>query len=393
MTFFYDATPPRRSRPTTLIVVALVAFLAGGALVAAGVPWYIDQRLDEELASRLPGPTINGEPVPMTSPGGEEGGEWPVVYIAEKVRPTVVGVITIGRVYNWLTDDRYEVEKGSGSGVIFDKRGYIVTNYHVVEGAAEGTDRLLVMLEDGRRIPAELVGADKVTDLAVIKVDPGDKPIQAAEFGDSDQLKVGELAVAIGNPVGKEFAHTVTAGVISGLDRVIQYGEQELGLIQTDAAINPGNSGGPLVNAQGQVVGINSVKLVIQGVEGMGFAIPSTWVQATVKQLMEHGRVIRPWLGVLVTEPDAAAQYYDAQVEEGLFVVKAYVGQPAHAAGIRAGDIILSVGGRDMKTTDDLRQAIKNAKVGDRLSIVILRDGRQTTVTATLSEMPPNVPR
>ena len=191
----------------------------------------------------------------------------PIVAAAKKVGPAVVGITNKAYVRDIF--NRVQLtERGTGSGVIYDKSGLIATNNHVVEGASE----IIVSLTDGRSVKGKVLGADAATDLAVVKIDENNLPV--ADFGDSSTLQVGEPAIAIGNPLGLEFRGSVTAGVISALNRSIQLGERKFDLIQTDAAINPGNSGGALVNAEGEVVGINSAKIAVSGVEGIGFAIP-----------------------------------------------------------------------------------------------------------------------
>ena len=194
-------------------------------------------------------------------------------------------------------------ERGTGSGVIYDKSGLIATNNHVVEGASE----IIVSLTDGRSVKGKVLGADAATDLAVVKIDENNLPV--ADFGDSSTLQVGEPAIAIGNPLGLEFRGSVTAGVISALNRSIQLGERKFDLIQTDAAINPGNSGGALVNAEGEVVGINSAKIAVSGVEGIGFAIPINSAKPILDELAKKGRVVRPYIGASLVDKDIANRY------------------------------------------------------------------------------------
>lgn len=381
----------RRQFILMMIALSVCAALIGGGLVAAFVPGYVAERLQPMIVHDA---KINGSPVSFDTNASLDrfGMNWPVVAVAEKLGPAVVGITTKGAMYDWWTEQRYIVEKQSGSGVIFDERGYIVTNYHVVEGAIEGRDKLVVVTSDGRELEGRVVGSDRATDLAVVKVEPQGARLPVAVFGDSSQLKVGELAVAIGNPVGKEFMRTVTVGVISGLNRKIRYGDREFELIQTDATINPGNSGGPLANARGEVVGINTMKLTIQNVENMGFAIPINTVKSVVNDLMVHGRVIRPWLGILVTEKDTAAYQFNVAVDKGLFVVKAYYGQPAYLGGVRAGDVLLSLDGNELNTLGDLQRALRNKKVGERVTLIVLRGGRQRNIPVVLGEMPQNPP-
>ena len=214
----------------------------------------------------------------------------PVVPIAEKVSPSIVAISLktttkdfLGRVYQG---------QGTGSGIIIDNQGHIVTNNHVVEGAEDIT----VILHDGTELEATLVGRDSQTDLAVIKVNPA--KLAVAELGDSSKLKVGELAVAIGSPMGTEYAGSVTAGIVSGLNRKVSVGDNSIKLIQTDAAINPGNSGGALVNSEGKVIGINTIKFAETTVEGMGFAIPINEAKPIIQDLINNKKIARPYLGI-----------------------------------------------------------------------------------------------
>ncbi|MDA8441957.1 MAG: trypsin-like peptidase domain-containing protein [Peptococcaceae bacterium] len=217
----------------------------------------------------------------------------PVVGMAAAVSPAVVGIISKGGgtdSHPWAA-----VGGGSGSGVVFDQTGYIVTNNHVVDGAQE----VEVDLADGRMFAAKVIGTDPRTDLAVLKIAAANLP--AANFGDSDKLQVGELVAAIGNPLGEQYYGSVTAGIVSATRRTVSVGDsQYIDLLQTDAAINPGNSGGALVNSRGEVIGINSVKISGDKVEGMGFAIPSNTVIQVTRDLVQNGKVTRPWLGVVL---------------------------------------------------------------------------------------------
>ena len=308
----------------------------------------------------------------------------PIVQAAKKVGPAVVGITNKAVARDWF-NRQVEIDKGTGSGVIFRSDGYIVTNNHVIEGAKDIT----VALADGRTLPATLVGTDPYSDLAVIKVDATDLP--TAEFGNSDDIMVGEPAIAIGNPLGLEFQGSVTAGVISALNRTLTIGDNRLKLLQTDAAINPGNSGGALVNADGQVIGINSAKLAATGVEGIGFAIPINTAKPIIDELINKGHVTYPYLGVGVLDKQTAAQAgYKLNVDAGVIVMQLELGSPADQAGIRQRDLILKIDGKDTNTVADLRSIIAEHKVGDNITITISRNGQVGDVTATLAEMPTN---
>ena len=305
----------------------------------------------------------------------------PAVRAAKAVGPSVVGITNKAVVRDWFNNP-VETE-GAGSGVVFRADGYIVTNNHVVSGAKE----IIVSLADGRSLKGKLIGADEVTDLAVVKVEASDLPV--ATFGDSDGIVVGEPAIAIGNPLGLEFQGSVTSGVISALNRTLDISDKRVKLLQTDAAINPGNSGGALVNADGQVIGINSAKVAANGVEGMGFSIPSNTVQAIIKELMEKGYVARPYLGVTIFDPSTAARYgYQLNIDKGVYVFRLTLGGPADKAGLQRGDIILKMGDKEVNSVSELRQQVGEHKVGDSVKITFDRNGTTHTVDIVLEEMP-----
>ncbi|MEG1500920.1 MAG: trypsin-like peptidase domain-containing protein, partial [Clostridiales bacterium] len=302
--------------------------------------------------------------------------------IAEKVSPSVVGISNVGTV-NSLFQGLQEVEMGTGSGVIFKEDGYIITNNHVIANA----NRLEVTLSDGRKLPAKLIGADARTDLAVIKVDA--KNLSAAVLGDSDALKVGELAIAIGNPGGADFAGSTTVGFISGLNRLIQTPEGlQFRLIQTDAAINPGNSGGALVNSKGEVIGINSIKISANAFEGMGFAIPSNHVKRIVADLIQHHKVIRPALGVemLYNVTPALAEANSLPVDYGVIVGVQPLGS-AEKAGIQKYDIIIEVDGKKVEDSYDLQDIIFSKKIGDKVNVKVMREDKAMNFEVTLGEL------
>lgn len=307
----------------------------------------------------------------------------PIVQAAKKVGPAVVGITNKALVRDYFNRTQL-VEQGSGSGVIYSKDGLIATNNHVVEGAQE----IVVSLPDGKTYTGKVLGTDPTTDLAVVKID-ANEDLPVAEFGDSDSLMVGEPAIAIGNPLGMEFRGSVTAGVISALNRSIDMGERKFKLIQTDAAINPGNSGGALVNADGQVIGINSAKIAANGVEGIGFAIPINEAKPILKELAEKGRVVRPYLGVSLLDKNLAQRLgIDLDLRGGLFVVKLFQNGPAYRGGIRPNDIIVKFNGTKVDSVADLREALGKCQVGEQVPVTILRGDEEVTKTVTLTEMP-----
>lgn len=306
----------------------------------------------------------------------------PVVRAAQTVGPAVVGITNKAVARDWF-NRKVVVDRGTGSGVIFDANGYIVTNNHVIEGAQE----IIVSLSDGRTLSGKVLGADPATDLAVVKVEAEKLP--TAHFGNSDEIMVGEPAIAIGNPLGLEFQGSVTSGVISALNRTMEIGERRFKLIQTDAAINPGNSGGALVNADGFVIGINSAKISVSGVEGMGFAIPINSVRPIIQEIIDSGHVIRPYLGVgAFDKATAARQGYQLNIDKGVYVAQVSQGGPAAKAGIKKGDIILKIGDTEVNSVLDLRSAIADYAVGKTVAVFIDRGGKEISIDVTLEEMP-----
>lgn len=302
-----------------------------------------------------------------------------VVEAVERVAPTVVGITRYVRAPFRPASEL--TPSGVGSGVIFRSDGYIVTNYHVIENAVA----VVVTLGDGTELEAEVVGADPGTDLAVLKV-KAEQQLPAAVFGDSDQVVTGEHVIAIGNPGGLQLQQSVSLGIVSATDRSIEVYDWVFSLLQTDAAINPGNSGGPLVNARGEVVGINSVKLL--NAEGLGFSIPSNLVMSVIDSLIAHGRVIRPMLGVVVQEiTPAVARAYNLPVEDGLYVVDIRPGGPAHQAGIRSGDIIFEIERHSIRSLRDLRMALSRKRVGDEVEVKVFREGEHLSATLILADL------
>ena len=304
-----------------------------------------------------------------------------VVETAKRVGPAVVGITS--EVYDRdIFNRNVEVGQNVGSGVIFDKKGYIVTNNHVV-----GNNRQVnVALSDGQVVTGKVIGTDAVTDLAVVKI-PGSDKLPVAEFGNSDSLQPGETAVAIGNPLGLEFRGTVTVGVISALNRTLDDVEQQIKLIQTDAAINPGNSGGALCTADGKVIGINSAKIAKAGVEGMGFAIPINQVKTIVSQLISNGHVTRPYLGLYGIDKTLAARNgISWEHNGGIYVYKIADGSPLDGSDIVRGDYIMQINGKVTNSLSELRNVMMNYKPGDKVTITYEHSGHTRTAVVVLGE-------
>ena len=310
--------------------------------------------------------------------------------VAKRVAPAVVNVSNLavqqvlkrtpsGRPY---LDRGYGlIPQGSGSGVVVDPKGYILTNYHVVRGA----DRVQVRFSNGRELMARLVGSDPHTDLAVLKVDETD--LVAAELGDSDAIAVGDWVLAIGNPFGLD--QSVTAGIISAKGRSGIVADVDIeDFLQTDAAINPGNSGGPLVDLRGEVVGINSAILTESGgYQGVGFAIPSNMARAVVERLIADGKVTRGWLGIRGQHVSAAlAQQWGLKTKSGILLTEVVPDSPAAKAGLELGDVVLSVGGRRINRIEELRAQVATARIGARLKLEIERNGQTRELEVTIEE-------
>lgn len=306
-----------------------------------------------------------------------------VVQAVKEVGPAIVGITT--RVYDRdMFNRRVEVGQSVGSGVLFDKKGYIVTNNHVVSGSKD----VNVSLSNGKTVQGKVVGTDPSTDLAVVKID-GSDDLPVASFGDSDALQVGETAIAIGNPLGLEFQGTVTVGVISALNRSLDDIDQRFRLIQTDAAINPGNSGGALVTADGKVVGINSAKIAKEGVEGMGFAIPINSAKGIIQQLISSGKVTRAYLGVYAADKDIAQRYgYDWDHDGGVLVMKVASRSPVSLTDIRPGDYILAIDGQSIDTVKGMRDILDTHKPGDRIKVTYEHNGRKVDTEVLLASAP-----
>ena len=324
------------------------------------------------------------------------------VEVAKKVKPSVVSIrsertVTVGSGFgeDFFKGTPFEdffkqhggppakrKQTGEGSGVVVDTKGYILTNYHVVAGA----EKISVHLFDGRELKGTVRGTDSRTDLAVVHVETADLPV--AVLGDSDKIQVGEWAIAIGSPFGLE--ETVTVGVISAKGRSgLGTGNYE-DFIQTDASINPGNSGGPLVNIDGEVIGVNA--MIIQPGQGIGFAIPINLAKAIMLELIKTGKVIRPWVGVGLQDinPDLM-KFFNLKEKEGALISQVYGGSPAEKAGLKVGDVVIEIDGIKIKNSQDMVHEVLKKQVGQQVSFVVLREGKRTEITLTTAQMPEKI--
>ena len=379
---YEQVTPPQKKKSKGALVfvsVMLIAFIVGG--IAIGAPFFKNDENDG--SANKPGTSQNGDIVLQDRPDDDNvisaDGKLTTEQVAEQVSPSVVGILCYSS-YNTVD------ASSSGSGIIMSKDGYIVTNAHVVEGAVG----ISVKMEDGTEYTAKLIGADSKTDLAVVKIEG--ENFQFAQFGNSDQLKRGEMVVAIGNPGGMDLYGSVTVGYVSGLNRTLDSGDAySLSLIQTDAAINPGNSGGALVNMYGQVIGINSAKIAATEYEGIGFAISINDAKPIIESLIENGYVKnRVKLGITVTELTETLANMN-NVPKGLYIRGVVRGGSMDGTGAMVGDIITHINGQRVETYNDLQAELVKHTPGEQISVTLYRRLSSTTnktldVTVTLQE-------
>ena len=381
------SVPPRRRGPGYPAgAIAVMAVVAVGALLGGMVlPQYLGLH-----------PVFSAQPVltalapPGTAPAPSVGGtirveseESVIINVVKQVRPAVVNINTESQVQ---TVFGVFPQQGAGSGVIVRPDGYILTNNHVVQDATT----IKVTLTGGKTLTGKIIGRDPLADLAVIKVDSRD-PLPAARLGSSGALQVGQLAIAIGNPFG--LGSTVTTGVVSALNRNIEMPSLVVeNLIQTSAAINPGNSGGALLDSSGAVVGINTA--IIPNAQGIGFAIPSDVARVEMEQLIANGRVIRPWVGVVYggeVDPQSG-RAYNLGTEHGVLVRQVEPSGPAARAGVQPGDIITAVNRDRVGSWNDFVRDIVGKKIGETITLSIVRDHAPRTLSVTLAERPAGSP-
>ena len=334
----------------------------------AGQAAATDSVVVAEPAMRVPRPVVAALPS--------------VAAVVEAVRPAVVNITTRVETGSFLF--RRFGATGNGTGAIIHPDGYVVTNFHVVHGA----NRIVVTTDDGRHFDAAVVGADPITDLAVLQIE-GDGPFPALPFAPPDSVRVGDWAIAIGNALGLPGGPSVTLGVVGATDRSLTTHQQSLtDLIQTDAAINEGNSGGPLVDLNGEVIGINTA--VVRGAQGMGFSVSSFTVVPVVQSILQYGRVRWPWMGVGISDITApVALQMDLEDRRGVLIGRVWPNSPAQDAGIQTGDILINIGGHDIDSLRALQRVMREElAVGQEALAVFLREGQPIELLVTLDEMP-----
>ncbi|HEY1249215.1 MAG TPA: trypsin-like peptidase domain-containing protein [Nitrososphaera sp.] len=303
-----------------------------------------------------------------------------LINAVEKVSKSVVNIASVRMLHDQLF--RVFPVEGVGSGVVIDEKGYILTNNHVIDDA----ERLKITLPDGTVLRGRVVGSDETTDLAVVKVE-SKQPLPATQLGNSDALKAGQIVIAIGNPFGLTGGPAVTAGIVSSLNRSIQTSTGVLELIQTDAAINPGNSGGPLVNTNGEVVAINTANMPYA--QGIGFAVPINIAKAILKELIDKGKVTRPWIGVASMKvTPQLARYYGLPVTEGALIARVEPYSPADDAGLRKGDIVEEIDGDRIDDPSQLASHVHKKQVNDQVTVTVNRYGRLFQIPVPVDERP-----
>lgn len=320
------------------------------------------------------------------------------ILVANKVLPSVVGIevdFSVSANYpTFSAATQSATSKATGSGVIISEDGYILTNNHIIDTSTSSTSKyytvsdankvLIYLYEESEPVEAEIIGSDSVTDLAILKIDRAD--LTPAEIGDSDSVKVGEFAMAIGNPL--DMRNTVTSGIISGINREIEDDNGTMyTLLQTDAAINAGNSGGALVNADGKLIGINTLKMSGTGVEGMGFAIPINSTLDISEQLISTGKVKRPYIGISGTDVgESLSEYYNIPV--GVYVRSIQSDGPAKSSDLKPGDVIIKFNGEKVETMSQLNKKKNDCKIGDEITLTVSRSDEELDVKITLTEQP-----
>ncbi|MBC8590938.1 serine protease HtrA [Wansuia hejianensis] len=372
--YSYEKVPTKNKRSGfrgslfSYIALALVAAIIGGV---ASI--YIAPNLYGNI---LPNPnSVENKYMPQQVSITPSDDINTVSAVVKKSMSSVVGITTLETV-NYFFEQR-DVE-GLGSGVIVDSNGYILTNSHVV---ADGNAKeIKVLFDNGDKVPGKVLWNDSSLDLAIVKVDITNLPV--AELGDSDKLEVGEIAIAIGNPLGLEFQRTVTSGVISGLNRSIQINQANIieGLIQTDASINPGNSGGPLLNKSGEVIGINTVK--IKTGEGLGFSIPINTAKSIIKEVISKGTYETVVMGVrgMDVKDYQARLGIDLGLEKGVVILSVESNSPAEKAGILQGDILIKMDDTEINSMQGLKKHLYNYKSGDKSNLTVIRNGEKQQI-------------
>ncbi len=379
-----------QDRRTSLVLMALIAGIVGALLVIVAVKFTgLGAALVDPPAVPAPSPAP-----PQSRPISLSQYEQATIGVVNKVGPSVVMITTntVIEDFDFFTGPEVKNIQGLGSGVIYRPDGYILTNNHVVNGQTGMASKIIAVLPNGRSYAAKVIGVDPQTDLALLKINASG--LTAPEWADSDRVQVGQMAIAIGNPLAENLNNTVTVGVISAKGRTLAVSEEDQlrNMLQTDASINPGNSGGPLLDSGGSIIGLNTA--IAANSQGIGFAIPSNTVRSVADQLIAKGYVSRPGLGIAYIHftPEIAKmlEYRLGRrlpVDSGVFVAKVLESSPAAKAGIRPGDIIIEVNGKPVKEDDLIREAIATNPIGTKLKITYYRGSKKSQTTVKIGEM------
>lgn len=372
-------------------LIPFISGIVGSALVLGicfGVPSIKDKIINQNV-SNTSNETVKSSTPSSTSQISLVNYSETGIGVAQKVLPSVVGIKVEYSVSSIFYKGASNTATAEGSGVIISEDGYILTNNHIINSSSSSSyyevgkaNKITVYLyNDETEYEGTIIGTDEQTDLAVIKIDK--TGLTAAELGDSDSVQVGEFAMAIGNPLGMQ--SSVSSGTISAVNRSVTSDNVTYKLIQTDAAINSGNSGGALVNSQGQVIGINTLKMSGSGIEGMGFAIPINSTKDIYSQLIQYNKVKRPYIGISGRDLDAETAKANNLVE-GVYVLSVEEFSAAEKAGIKNGDVITQIDGKDIKTMDELNEIKNSHSIGDEITLKISRSGKEKEIKLTLQE-------
>lgn len=403
---------PQRPRTQSLTSLSLVALGVGLGMVGMSLAPYLQQRSQTPTPEAAPTVAPTPIPSPVSATSGTIADPNLVSSVVEQVGPAVVRINATKTVESQVPEafndpffqrffgsqmpdaPQQEIVRGSGSGFIVNSNGQIITNAHVVDGAT----KVSVVLKDGRQFEGKVIGTDPVTDVAVVKIEANNLP--TVKVGNSEALQPGELAIAIGNPLGLD--NTVTVGIVSATGRSgsqVGIPDKRVSFIQTDAAINPGNSGGPLLNQNGEVIGMNTA--IIQGAQGLGFAIPINQVQHIAEQISTTGKVQHPYLGIsMVTlSPEVKESLnqdpnspISVNEDQGILIVRVMPNSPAHQSGLRAGDVIVQVENKPVTKADEVQQAVENVSVGSSLKMEIKRQGQPFNLDVKTGAIPSQNP-